>query len=104
MRLTGLITEASRLLPASAGRMAAPAATPAAVRPVAPVVPRPAIWSLSRETASAACAVQMLHVQRRGLKADADERARFARSYLDALGLRWNDLFPQTGHTANDTL
>lgn len=48
--------------------------------------PRPApvgavMWSLSHETAMAACAVQMIARPRRGLKADAAERARFARAY-----------------------
>ena len=81
MRVTGAIPEAPRLLPAPAARPAVPALTQEPVRPAAPVAPRPAVWTLSGETAAAAVAAQMLVTPRRGLKADAAERARFARAY-----------------------
>jgi hypothetical protein len=48
--------------------------------PVQRILP-PAIWTLSRETAEAALAAQMLASPRRGLKSDLAERARYAAAY-----------------------
>lgn len=81
MRIPASISGAQRLLPPPRETASvAPAETAEPAPPVERVI-RPAVWTLSRETAEAALAAQMLTAPRRGLKADAAERARFAAAY-----------------------